>query len=57
MLTQRTSFINEIIKLRVKLYKAKSSLIIYIRTEKIGLKAYLYLRKVLGIDLFNYDYG
>jgi len=54
-LTQRTSFINKIIKFRVKLYKAKSSLIIYIRTEKIGLRTYLYSRKVSGINLFNYD--
>jgi len=56
MLTQRISLINKIIKFRVKLYKTKSSLIIYIRTEKIGLKVYLYSRKISGIDLFNYDY-
>jgi len=57
MLTQRISFVNKIIKLRVKLYKTKNSLIIYIRTEKIGLKTYLYSRKISGINLFNYNYG
>jgi len=55
MLTQRTSLVNKIIKLRVKLYKTKSSLITYIRTEKINLRAYLYSRKILKIDLFNYN--
>jgi len=57
MLAQRISLVNKIIKLRVKLYKTKNSLIIYIRTERIGLKAYLYSRKILGINLFNYDCG
>jgi len=57
MLAQRISFVNKIIKLRVKLYKMKSSLFIYIRTERINLKVYLYSRKVLKIDLFNYDYS
>jgi len=57
MLAQRTLFINKIIKLRAKLYKTENSLIIYIRIEKIGLKAYLYSRKILRIDLFNYDCG
>jgi len=42
---------------RVKLYKTKNSLIIYIRTEKINIRVYLYLRKVLRINLFNYDCG
>jgi len=57
MLAQRISFANKIIKFRVKLYKAKSSLAIYIRTEKIDLKTYLYSRKVSRINLFNYDCG
>jgi len=57
MLAQRILFINKIIKFRAKLYKAKNSLIIYIRTEKIGLRVYLYSRKIWGINLFNYDCG
>jgi len=56
MLAQRTPLVNKTIKFRVKLYKAESSLVIYIRTEKINLRVYLYSRKVLGIDLFNYNY-
>jgi len=57
MLTQRISFVNKIIKFRAKLYKAENSLIIYIRTEKINLRVYLYSRKVSRIHLFNYDCG
>jgi len=57
MLTQRTPLANKTIKFRAKLYKIKSSLATYIRTEKIGLKIYLYSRKVSGIDLFNYNCG
>jgi len=57
MLTQRTPLINKTTKLRVKLYKTKNSLTIYIRTEKINLKTYLYSRKISGIDSLNYNYG
>jgi len=41
MLIQRISFVNKMIKFRVKLYKIKNSLIIYIRIKKIGLKIYV----------------
>jgi len=57
MLTQRISLVNKTIKFRVKLYKQKNSLVIYIRIKKIGLKVYLYSRKISKINLFNYDYG
>jgi len=57
MLAQRIPLANKTIKFRIKLYKTKNSLVIYIRTERINLKAYLYSRKISGIDLFNCDCG
>ena len=53
---QRTPINKLTLKIREGLQKAKSFLATHIRTERIGLKAYLHSRKVLEVESPKYGY-
>ena len=54
---QRTPLSKLTLKIREGLQKAESSLATHIRTERIGLKVYLYSRKVPGVESPEYGCG
>jgi len=54
---QRMRIAHDPIKIRKHLQKAESTLAMHIRTERIGLAAYLYSRKVPGFDSPNCSCG